>query len=370
MELDITQSQRNLFDEIVLLAREGVTVRDRDHTFSRARWDAIRSTGLTGLTASDRLGGRNITSVMELVLVMHALGYGSTDVPLTLALSCHLFGGVLPLSRWGTPEQQAAYLPRLISGEWYSARALPDAMEAKPVNGGFSLTGVANIDSAGLRPDLALVFAQVSGRQAASDRAFLVPLSDTSAMWTRARGSALALADSLRFDQVKVPANMMLGSDVDGDVLLGKLEPREQLVLQATRLGLLQRLLETALESARKYTRRLKLKGVPPHRYQMLGHKLADFKVRFDATELLLRRAAWKLERRDTTVDVALAALAIDNSLIPGAFEVVKLQRDYALDEDHAWSDMLSDVVEYGRHLVNPAQLRTTVNEALRAGIV
>jgi alkylation response protein AidB-like acyl-CoA dehydrogenase len=136
------------------------------------------------------------------------------------------------------------------------------------------------------------------------------------------------------------------------------------------RLGLLQQLLETALGAAGKYARRLKLKGVPPQGYQMLGHKLADFKIRFDATELLLRRAAWQLERRGVAAaETALAGLAIETSLLPGAFEVVRLQRDYALDENQAWANLLSSVVEYGRYMLNPVQMRTSVNEAIQPGV-
>jgi alkylation response protein AidB-like acyl-CoA dehydrogenase len=160
---------------------------------------------------------------------------------------------------------------------------------------------------------------------------------------------------------------MLLGCAA-GDALLPDLLPREQLALHAARLGLLQRLLETALESARKYTRRLKLKGVPPHHYQMLGHKLADFRVRFDAAELLLRRAAWEQERHDASMYVALAGLALDSSLLPAAFEVVRLQHDYDLDPDQAWTVLLTDAVEYGRYSGNPAQMRASVNDYLRGG--
>lgn len=371
MEFELTPSQHKLLDEIVWLARERLTTPDRDAVSpSRAHWDALRATGLTGITYPREHGGRGVAGTLDLVLAMQALGYGGTDVPMVLALNCHLLGGVLPLSRCGTPEQQATWLPRLASGECYAARALTGAMEAKLADGGFRITGASETASAGLKPDLVLVFAQAPAASAGTSRqAFLVPLTASDEIrWERSPGPALARADTLRLERVLVPHNMVLGRDDGGDALPAELSSRDQLLVQATRLGLLQRLLETALESARKYTRGLKLKGVPPQRYQMLGHKLADLKVRFDAAELLLRRAAWQQERRDATADVALAGLAIDSSLLPAAFEVVRLQRDYALDENQAWTGLLSDAVEYGRSLYNPAQMRVTVNETLRAG--
>ena len=361
MEFELTESQRGLFDRFARWARERMTAPDRDGGGSpRLRWESTCAADVAGLA-----------EVTDLVLAMQALGYAGADVPTVLALSCHLFGGVLPLSRWGTAEQQADCLPRLASGEWYAARVLPGNMEAEITGGGFRLTGATGIASAGLRPDLALVCAPVSGVPAPSCRAFLVPLADTSGiLWERSRGSTLGCADTLRLDQVMVPDDRVLGVCVDGDALLADLLPREQLVLQATRLGLLQKLLETALGAARKYTRRLKLKGVPPHRYQMLGHKLADFRLRFDAAELMVRRAAWQMDRHGAAVaDIALAGLAIDSGLMPSAFEVVRLQRDYGFDEDQAWSEWLADAVEYGRYLCNPAQMRAAVSDALRAGV-
>jgi alkylation response protein AidB-like acyl-CoA dehydrogenase len=365
MELELTPSQRALFDEIAQLAG-GMKLPDRDTAPSRAHWDAVRVTGLTGLVAPGQLGGRGICGTMDLVLAMQALGYACADTQTVLALSCHLSGGVLPLSRHGTPEQQAMWLPRLISGEYYAARTLPGTVEAEPAEGGFRLSGMTDIASAGIKPDLAIVFAHAPGSSATTGRAFLVSLAGTGT-WEGSSGSVLARADSLRLERVMVSDNMVLGRAA-GDALLPDLLPREQLALHAARLGLLQRLLETALESARKYTRSLKLKGVPPHRYQMLGHKLADFRVCFDATELLLRRAAWEQERRDAAADVALAGLALDSSLLPAAFEIVRLQHDYVLDPGRAWTGLLSGAVEYGRHLCNPAHMRATVNDNLRRG--
>jgi alkylation response protein AidB-like acyl-CoA dehydrogenase len=366
MELELTPAQRDLFDGFVRLARGMTAPENRDTAPSRTRWDAVRATGLTGFAAPERLGGRGISNAVDLALAMQALGYACADAPAVLALSCHLFGGVLPLSRHGTPEQQATWLPRLVSGECYAARTLPGAMQAEPADGGFRLSGATEMASAGLKPDLAMVFAHAPGSSETFGRAFLVPLAGTGA-WERSSGSSLARADSLRLERVTVPNDMVLG-DTAGDALLPALLSHEQLALHAARLGLLQRLLEMALESARKYTRRLKLKGVPPHRYQMLGHKLADFRVRFDAAELMLRRAAWEQERRAATADVALAGLAIDSSLLPVAFEVVRLQHDYALDPDRAWTGLLTDAVEYGRYLCNPSQMRATVNKSLSTG--
>lgn len=368
MELELTSAQRDLFGGLVRSVRDGLAAapRSRDALLN-PRWDAVRAAGLAGLAALPNQGGRGAGGDMDLALAMQALGYAGTDAPTLLALSCHLSGGVLPLSRWGTPQQQTTWLPRLITGEWYAAHTLPDAVEAVPIEGGFRLTGAAEIASAGQRPDLALVFARAPGSETA-DQAFFVPLAEEAGSWERASGSVLISADRLRLDGVAVPRDRILGSGGGFSPLL-ELLPREQLALHATRLGLLQRLLETSLESGRRHARRLKLKGVPPHRYQMLGHRLADFQVRFDAAELLLRRAAWQLERRTAATEVALAGLAIENGLLPAAFEVVKLQHDYALDADHAWMDLLSSVVEYGRYLYNPAQMRNVVASALKQGI-
>ena len=351
------------------MAREHVTAPNGDAGGSpRVRWESVCAASAAGLAAPGRA---NIN--IDLILAMQALGYAGADVSMVLALSCHLLGVVLPLSRWGTAEQQADFLPRLTSGESYGARTLSGSVEADSAEGGFRLSGTTVIASAGRKPDLAIVFARMSGSATPSSRAFLLPLAADAGgiTWERSRGHALGCADTLRLDQVMVPNNRVVGGNVDGDALLTELLPREQLALQATRLGLLQKLLESALGAARKYTRRLKLKGVLPPHYERLGHRSADFQVRFDAAELMVRRAAWQLDRHGAAAaaDVALAGLAIDSGLLPSAFEVARLQRDYGFDENQAWSGWLADAVEYGRYLCNPARMRATVIESLRAGI-
>lgn len=300
---------------------------------------------------------------------MQALGYACAHPRSVLALSCHIFGGVLPLSRWGSSVQRQTYLPKLVSGDWYAARTLAGTLEAKPHDTGFLLSGAARLASAGIKPDFVLVLTRPPEPANSPVKLFVLPLAEVSGVsWEASPGPALARADRLRLDNAKVTDSMVLSREPD--VLLAELLPREQLALHAVRLGLMQRLLESALNAAGKHARRLKLKGIPPHRYQMLGHKLADFKIRFDAAELLLRRAAWQLDCRGaSSADVALAGLAVESSLLPAAFEVVKLQRDHALDEDHAWSSWLTTAVDYGRYLCDPTQMRDTVNESLRGSI-
>lgn len=353
MELNLTEAQRGLFDDIVRQLREHPSSPDR-----RA-----------GLSGFPDLEGSRTGCAVDLAIAMQALGYACAQPRSALALSCHIFGGVLPLSRWGSSAQRQTYLPRLVSGDWYAARTLASTLEAKPRDAGFLLSGAAGLSSAGIKPDFVLAFTRPPEPANSPVKLFVLPLTEVSGVsWEASPGPALARADRLRLDNAKVSASMVLGGEPD--VLLAELLPREQLALHAVRLGLMQRLLESALNAAGKHTRRLKLKGIPPHRYQMLGHKLADLKIRFDATELLLRRAAWQLDRRGaSSSDVALAGLAVENSLLPAAFEVVKLQRDHALDEERVWSDWLTAAVDYGRYLFDPVQMRGAVNESLKGGI-
>ena len=365
MEFELTQTQRELFDGTLHWARNLSTASGGGTAGgTRERWENSDQPTASGLPWT-----KDVAAALDLVIAMQALGYGSTDAQWVLALTAHLFGGEAPISKWGTAEQQAAFLPKLMSGAWYASRCLSAEVTAERVNGAFRLNGRTGIASAGRKPDVALVFARMSGDPESPSCTFLVSLAGTDAViWERSRGHTLGCADALRLDKVSVPGDRMLGAEADADALLAHLVPREHLAVQATRLGLLQRLLERALDAARAHALRLKLKGVPPHAYQMLGHKLADFSVRFDAAELMLRRAAWLMDGRDAAAEVALAGLAIESGVIPTAFEVVRLQREYGFDEERAWSGLLADAVEYGRFLCGVAQMRSTVGAAIRMG--
>ncbi|GIM92120.1 acyl-CoA dehydrogenase family protein [Paractinoplanes toevensis] len=100
-------------EAIVRLADEVLS--DNDDTPERL-WKSLGQAGLLGLSVPAELGGAGL-GAMATGLLLTEIGRHAARVPAwsTLAL------GVLPVARWGTPEQQRDLLPRVLAGQVLTA---------------------------------------------------------------------------------------------------------------------------------------------------------------------------------------------------------------------------------------------------------
>src|SRR5437773_10748850 len=87
--------------------------------FDRAAWEALAGARLLGTAIPEEFGGSGL-GVLELCLLLEEVGRAVAPLPAwpTLVL------GALPLARFGTREQRAAFLPGVASGEVVLTAAL------------------------------------------------------------------------------------------------------------------------------------------------------------------------------------------------------------------------------------------------------
>jgi isovaleryl-CoA dehydrogenase len=104
--------------------------------------------GLHGITVSPDYGGVELGYFYHL-LAMETLSTHSGSVALSYGAHSNLC--INQLHRWGTPEQKAKYLPKLVSGEHTGSLAMSEPgsgsdvismkLRATKVDGGWRLTG-------------------------------------------------------------------------------------------------------------------------------------------------------------------------------------------------------------------------------------
>jgi alkylation response protein AidB-like acyl-CoA dehydrogenase len=130
------------------------------------------------------LGGGG-ADILTTVLVMEALGYGCHDNGLIFSLNAQMWSLELPLVKFGTPAQQQAYLPGLISGDLIGVHAMtePDSgsdafsmrSRAERQGDGYLLNGTKLYITNAPVSDVVLVFAADPGKaKMAGISAFLV----------------------------------------------------------------------------------------------------------------------------------------------------------------------------------------------------
>jgi alkylation response protein AidB-like acyl-CoA dehydrogenase len=96
---------------------------DRDADIPRSVIDGLAGLGVLGMTAPKAFGGRGF-SQMQYRKVMEVLG--GHDSSVAVFVNAHHSIGIRALILFGTPEQQARWLPSLCSGEKLAAFALTE----------------------------------------------------------------------------------------------------------------------------------------------------------------------------------------------------------------------------------------------------
>lgn len=129
MEFSLSAEQRELKEAAAAFARrklnQDLAKREEAGEFSLEAWQACARFGIQGLPVPAELGGGG-SDILTTVLVMEALGYGCHDNGLLFSLNAQMWSVEMPLVKFGTPAQQQAYLPGLVSGELIGAHAITE----------------------------------------------------------------------------------------------------------------------------------------------------------------------------------------------------------------------------------------------------
>jgi hypothetical protein len=238
----------------------------------------------------------------------------------------HTCIGTLPLVYFGTPEQQARYLPRLASGEWLASYALTeagsgsDALAAKTTavrtpDGGYRLNGTKLwITNAGFA-DLFTVFAKVDGKEFS---AFLVERTFPGVSVgpeERKMGIKGSSTRPLHLTDALVPGANLLGEVGRGHVIAFTILNLGRFKLGAGCTGGMK----AALKAATAYAAGRQQFGKPIASFGLIQEKLARMATLTFASESLLYRTAG-------LVEAALAGAGADRESARRALEEVAVE--------------------------------------------
>jgi alkylation response protein AidB-like acyl-CoA dehydrogenase len=360
MEFSLADEQVLLRKEIIRFAHNelnaGVVDRDRDRRFPREEWLACGRMGYQGFPVPEEYGGGGLDPLTT-ALSLEALGYGCHDTGLVFSLCAHLLACVIPVWKFGSEEQKRKYLPGLCNGTTIAVNAMSEpgsgsdafSLQTRAVRdgAGWRINGTKVFASNGPVADLALVFALTDPAKKAHGgiSAFLVE-KGTRGFRVGQRFEKMGLRTSpmgeLVFEDVYVPADSILGQPGGGAEHFAHAMNWERVCLFAAHVGVMERLLERAVEQAR--TR--KQFGQTIGKFQAVSHRIADMKVMLEAARLLTYRAAWKLERdRTVSLDASIAKLFVSESLMQTALGTIQVFGGYGYMTDYEVERALRDAV-------------------------
>jgi alkylation response protein AidB-like acyl-CoA dehydrogenase len=275
---------------------------------------ALAKEGWLGVSIPESAGGAG-GDLVDLAILLEELGRGCLDLALWV-FRVVTYGGHAIL-RFGTPEQQARFVPAAARGDLSVAFALtePDSGSdaaalttvATPAGDGFVLRGQKMFTSGMDVSDLALIAARTDPA-AAKHRGISCFLVDTRSPGITVRrletlGHRAIATTTVFLDGVRVPADRLLGPLHGGWPVLTSTLELERLCLSAARTGAAG----AAFDDALAYAKTRQQFGRPIGKFQAISHKLADMQVMLDVSRVLVYRFASLLgtgaaSRRDAAV--------------------------------------------------------------------
>ncbi len=264
--------------------------------FPREVFALLGRTGLLALPYPEEVGGGGQPYEVYLQVLEEV---GSVWASIGVGMSVHVLS-CFPLVRFGTDEQRARWLPELLGGDLLGAYCLseaqagsdPAAMRATARRDGdeYVLNGAKAWTTHGGHADFYLVMARTSAERTGIS-SFLVP-ADTPGVTAdppeRKMGLTGSATATVRFDDVRIPAQRRIGEEGDGlRIALAALDSG-RLGIAAVATGLAQ----GALDRAVAYARERQTFGRPIIDHQGLGFLLADMEAAVQSARATYLHAA------------------------------------------------------------------------------
>jgi len=332
------------------------------HTFP---YDIIRQMskmGLFGLPFPEQYGGMG-GDYFALCVAIEELARVDSSVAITLEAAVSL--GAMPIYRFGTEEQKAAWLPQLVTGEALAAfgltepgfgsdaggaqtrAVLDEASNEWVINGSKAFITNSGTDIT-VVVAVAAVTGETDGRKEIST--ILVP-SGTPGFHVQPGYSKVGWCASdtheLTFDDVRVPAANLLGQRGRGFAQFLQTLDEGRIAIAALATGLAQGCVDESL----RYAKQRHAFGQPIGNFQAIQFKIADMEVRTHTARLAWHDAAARLVRgADFKRQAAIAKLHASEIAVTNAREATQIHGGYGFMNEFPvarfWRD--SKILEIG----------------------
>lgn len=306
---------------------------DASNKFPRHLWPQMGALGLHGITVDEEAGGLGM-GYLEHAVAMEEVSRGSASVGLSYGAHSNLC--INQLRRWGSPEQKARYLPKLISGEHVGSLAMSEVGSGSDVvsmrlkaekkgNDRYVLNGTKFWITNAPEADVLVVYAKTDMNAGPKGiTAFLIE-KDMKGFSTSQKLDKMGMRGSdtgeLVFQDCEVHAEQVMGGEGNGvKVLMSGLD-YERVVLSAGPLGIMQACLDVVLP----YVRERKQFGQPIGNFQLMQAKVADMYVALNSARAYVYAVARACDRGKTTrFDAAGAILLASENAVKTSLEAIQ----------------------------------------------
>ncbi|WNZ56058.1 acyl-CoA dehydrogenase family protein [Microbulbifer sp. ANSA003] len=287
---------------------------EKDGQVDRKLWNKAGEMGFLCPQVDEKYGGLGLDYGYNSIIDEEVARAGLSGIGWGL----HSNIAVPYIINYGTEEQKKKYLPKCISGEMITAIAMSEPGAGSDLQGvrttavrkgdHYLLNGSKIFITNGQQADLVIVVAKTDPHEGASGVSLLLVEADSPGF---KRGSNLEKigmkaqdTSELFFDDVKVPAENLLGGEGQGFIYLMQELPQERLSVAIYAIANA----EAALQWTIDYVRDRKAFGKPISAFQNTQFKLAELDSELTALRVFIDRCLELHYKKE--LDVATAAKA------------------------------------------------------------
>ena len=311
----------------------------------------ISEMGMLGVYMPETYGGAGMDMLSYVIVVEEvSKACGSTGI----LISAHTSLACDPILQFGSEEQKKKYLPLLTCGKRIGALLLTEPGAGSDVAGiatayhqdgdGFVINGSKLfITNGGYRGIGIVVASKDRSLKHKGLSAFIVDLESPGVVILKnesklgIRGSSTT---SFALDNVRVPAENLLGSEGQGFKIAME-------TLNGGRIGVASQALgiaEGAFERALAYSKEREQFGHPISELQAIQFKLADMYTRIETSRLIVYRAAWlKDQHKPFAAESAMAKMYASETASYVTDEAIQIHGGYGYVTDYEVERMYRD---------------------------
>lgn len=354
MDFLLTKEQKELQKEIINFAKENLNDEEYLEKYSPVLWERICDFGILGITVGEEYGGLG-ESYLTAALAIEALGYGCKNNGFVFVVNNHIWVAQNMIYLYGSEELKKKYVPDMVEGKKIGSIAITEAesgsdslsMTTTAVEDGDSyiLDGSKMFISNAPISDIFIVFAVTGTEPKKSFTAFVVE-RDFEGVRTgpdiEKMGLCSCPTSELILDNVRVPKENIIGKLNGGSYIMTSGLEWERCYEFAPHIGVMQRIMETCIEQARKR----KQFGKPIMEYQAVSHKIADMQVRIELSRQMLYKYAWLKDRkRSAFLEASILKLYVSESYIQTCRDAMQIFGSYGYTKEYGIERELRDAL-------------------------
>ncbi|SMO86959.1 hypothetical protein SAMN06265173_11921 [Thalassovita litoralis] len=355
MDFALTEEQGAIFDMARAFGEEHIAPHaaewEKQGIIPRELWPDVGALGLGGIYVSEESGGSGL-SRLDATLIFEALSMSCPSV--ASFLSIHNMCAKM-LDAFGSDDVKERYLAPAISMETVLSYCLTEPgsgsdaaalkTRAERTNDGYTMNGTKAFISGGGYSDAYVVMCR-TGDDGPKGISTVVVETGTDGLSFGGLEDKMGWKSQptrqVQFDDCKIPANNLVGTEGDGFKYAMMGLDGGRLNISACSLGAAQ----SALNKTLQYMGERKAFGKTIDQFQALQFRLADMEIELQAARTFLRQAAWKLDQGapDATKFCAMAKRFVTEVGSKVANECLQLHGGYGYLADYGIEKIVRDL--------------------------